>query len=608
LRIARIGRTSPTRRAARPGQAPEETMRRMLVAVLVAVGAVGPEALAAGPSVITTVPVGAAPTGIAVNPSAGRVFVANQNAVSVSVIDEGSNAVVATVPLSASAKALSGVAVNPVTDRVYVGTLNFVPDSITVLDGSSLAVVASIPVDDRPIGIAVNPATNKIYVANLNASTVTVIDGATNTVLKTLRGASNPLAVGVNPTTNRVYVTNRASNTVWVLDGATDAVVATIPFPAGSEPGFVDVDPGSGNVYVSNLSGSSVSIVDGATNAVATTVPVGPNPAGIAVNPAGDVLVAINGTGAIAALDRKTGATIASIPGASRPYGVAVDPGRGRAYVSDTVANAVVVIDDRADAIPPTTALALSPPPNASGWNAGPVTATLTAADDPGGSGVAQITYSATGAANVPSTAVPGATASFVDSAEGVTTVSFFATDASGNSEAPRTATIRIDETPPATAATPQAGTPTAGIPPAALNVTSITVNGAELGPITCFDTPGLVLGLASTDALSGVARLSWSLAGAQAGAGGVAGPNATVPVSAAGTTTLAFSATDLAGNAEASRSVEIFVAKNAPVACAATALPPGPPPHGTVTIQGTLTTTVNGFTRTVPFGATFTY
>jgi hypothetical protein len=283
---------------------------------------------------------------------------------------------------------------------------------------------------------------------------------------------------------------------------------------------------------------------------------------------------------------------------------VAIDPNGDFTFDSTQVDIDV----QQVDTTPPTTSLALAPPPNAAGWNSGPVTATLTASDNPGGAGVAQITYSAAGAANVPSTSVPGATASFTDSAEGRTTVSFFATDAVGNAEAPKTATIQIDETAPVTTATAQAGTPVAGMPPATLNVTSVTVNGAQLGPVTCFDTPGLAVSLASADALSGVAQLSWSLAGAQVGAGQVAGASAVVPVSAAGTATLSFSATDVAGNAEAAKSVVVFVPKGLPVACAATSVPAGPPPHGTVTIQGTLTTTVNGFTRTFPFNATFTY
>src|SRR5262245_63074771 len=45
------------------------------------------------------------------------------------------------------------------------------------------------------------------------------------------------------------------------------------------------------------------------------------------------------------------------------------------------------------DTIPPTTTATVSPLPNAAGWNNSNVTVTLTAVDNPGGSGVKSITF-----------------------------------------------------------------------------------------------------------------------------------------------------------------------------------------------------------------------
>jgi M6 family metalloprotease-like protein/uncharacterized repeat protein (TIGR01451 family) len=108
-----------------------------------------------------------------------------------------------------------------------------------------------------------------------------------------------------------------------------------------------------------------------------------------------------------------------------------------------------VVIPVVRDTIPPTTASMVSPAPNANGWNNSNPTVTLMAMDESGGSGVKQITYSASGAQNIASTVVNGASTSIVISAEGTTTVSFFATDNAGNIEVPKTVTIKLDKTPP---------------------------------------------------------------------------------------------------------------------------------------------------------------
>ena len=82
--------------------------------------------------------------------------------------------------------------------------------------------------------MAVNPNTNRIYVANDCSDNVSVIDGASNTVVATVAVGSGPYGVAVNPNTNRIYVTNAGSDNVSVIDGATNTVVATVA--VGSRP------------------------------------------------------------------------------------------------------------------------------------------------------------------------------------------------------------------------------------------------------------------------------------------------------------------------------------------------------------------------------------
>jgi hypothetical protein len=107
------------------------------------------------------------------------------------------------------------------------------------------------------------------------------------------------------------------------------------------------------------------------------------------------------------------------------------------------------------DSIPPTTTASPALP----AWSNQPVTITLNATDNVGGSGVKRITYSATGAQSIPSTIVAGSTAPVNVSADGTTTLSFFAEDNAGNVESPaKTLTIKIDKTKPTIAGLPVAG------------------------------------------------------------------------------------------------------------------------------------------------------
>ncbi len=112
---------------------------------------------------------------------------------------------------------------------------------------------------------------------------------------------------------------------------------------------------------------------------------------------------------------------------------------------------------ESADTIPPTTIATLSPPPNAQGWNNGPVTADFSATDNPGGSGVQQIKVELTGA-QTDTVLVPGGTASVTITAEGTTTVTYSAMDQRGNQEERRTLSVRIDRSIPIITGMPAPG------------------------------------------------------------------------------------------------------------------------------------------------------
>jgi hypothetical protein len=93
------------------------------------------------------------------------------------------------------------------------------------------------------------------------------------------------------------------------------------------------------------------------------------------------------------------------------------------------------------DTTAPTTTATVTPVPNAAGWNSSDVTVALHAVDNDGGSGVRSITYG--------STTVAGDTVTIPVTSEGVTTLTFSATDNAGNAEAPQTLTVKLDKTPP---------------------------------------------------------------------------------------------------------------------------------------------------------------
>ena len=58
----------------------------------------------------------------------------------------------------------------------------------------------------EPYGVSINRLNNIVYVVNSGSNTVSVIDGKTNKVTATITVGTNPVAVSVNPSTNIAYV------------------------------------------------------------------------------------------------------------------------------------------------------------------------------------------------------------------------------------------------------------------------------------------------------------------------------------------------------------------------------------------------------------------
>jgi streptogramin lyase len=137
------------------------------------------------------------------------------------------------------------------------------------------------------------------------------------------------------------------------------------------------------------------------------------------------------------------------------------------------------------DSTPPVSEASAVPAPNAGGWNNGDVTVTINAADG-AGSGVKQIHYALSGSHTGVQT-VAGNTVTLVISAEGATTIDYYATDIIGNVETARSLTIRLDKTPP----TVEFGSASPPANAAGWNNTSVSIPFTVVDPLSGTDPGG---------------------------------------------------------------------------------------------------------------------
>ena len=128
-----------------------------------------------------------------------------------------------------------------------------------------------------------------------------------------------------------------------------------------------------------------------------------------------------------------------------------------------------------ADTTPPVTTATVTPSPNAAGWYSTAPTVSLSAIDDPSGSGVASLQYVTTGAQSGGAT-VAGSAAQLTVAADGLTTLTFGATDVAGNAEPAHTLSFNVDRTPPSVTcptAVITIASPTGALVPVAVPVTA---------------------------------------------------------------------------------------------------------------------------------------
>ncbi|MET8424029.1 serine/threonine-protein kinase [Nocardia sp. NPDC004860] len=255
-----------------------------------------------------------------------------------------------TVSPVAVGKNPQGIAVDPTTHNVYVA--NTTGGTVSVLDGTTLAVTATIENIPSAWGVAVDPQTRTVYVTDFaDAGKVFVIDAKTNTVTATIAVGANADGVAVDPRSHLVYVTNATADpraegetgtgtntrtwskpgSVSVIDPRVRAVTATVG--VGIRPKGVEVDADRSRLYVGSDGDNSVSVIDLSTNTVAATVAVGPGPLGLALDHRSGTLYVANNVGdSIWTIDTHTNRVTGIIP-VHRPSMIALDQDRRILYV-----------------------------------------------------------------------------------------------------------------------------------------------------------------------------------------------------------------------------------------------------------------------------------
>jgi len=225
------------------------------------------------PSGLTDIPSGIAPQGVVISPDGTRVYVANADSYSVSVINTATNTLIATIPVGALASP-AFMAFSPDGSRIYVASQT--SPFVSVINTVTNSVISTFTTNGSvPSGILISPDGSKAYVS-VKTGMVLVINTLTNNIVTSVQVGTNSNIendLAISPDGKLLYVSNNTDGTISVINTLTNVVASTIP--CGGHPYAIKISNDGSKLYVANShfgSSGSIAIINTASNTVENTI------------------------------------------------------------------------------------------------------------------------------------------------------------------------------------------------------------------------------------------------------------------------------------------------------------------------------------------------
>jgi len=260
---------------------------------------------------------------------------------------------------------------NEPADGAVLYVSNEIAGTVVILDGSTGAVEAQVPVGKRPRGVKLSRDGSRLFVAlsgspiggpgvdesklppaDRSADGIGVIDLASRKLERIYPSGPDPEAFDVSPDGKLLYVSNEDTAAMAVVDLDKGAVTRSVSICG--EPEGVTVAPDGRVVYVTCEADGVVAAIDTTSLRVTAQVPTAPRPRGIVFSrDARTIFVTCENGAALSVIDAATnkasGKIPLTIPGVSefpaRPMGAVLSSDGGQLFVTTGRAKAVVTVD-----------------------------------------------------------------------------------------------------------------------------------------------------------------------------------------------------------------------------------------------------------------------
>jgi YVTN family beta-propeller protein len=207
--------------------------------------------------VVSIIPTGASPAGIALDPVLRKAYVAISGEDAVEAIDLLEAGVIDRQPLTPGDNPLE-LALTP--DGKTLLSANSGSNTLSMIDSSSLVETKRLQVGAGPQSILIDRTGRKAYVFNALSNTISVVDIGMGAVAGTVATESGPVRGQFNRAGNRLYVLHRDSPYLSVIDPVSLSVVRRINIGAGGAA--LKVDPRNDLIYIAKRFSGDVDIYD----------------------------------------------------------------------------------------------------------------------------------------------------------------------------------------------------------------------------------------------------------------------------------------------------------------------------------------------------------
>jgi YVTN family beta-propeller protein len=291
-----------------------------------------------------------------------RIYVTNETSGDLSVIDSSTLDVVATIPLGKRPRgihaaadghtiyvALSGTPIGgPGVDESKLPPPDRSADGIGVFDTRQNKLLRVIPSGLDPENFDLSKDGSRIFVSNEDDAKASIVDIATGKVTKSFPVGEEPEGVKLSPDGKFVYVTSENNGTISVIDTASESLIKT--FKVGHRPRSVAFLPDSSRAYVNAENDGTVTVVDAVKHEVMQTISLGEpgqiKPMAVLVSADGSKLFVSTGRGhKVFVIDTSSNQVTASFEVGQRPWGIALSPDGKTLYTANGPSNDVSVVD-----------------------------------------------------------------------------------------------------------------------------------------------------------------------------------------------------------------------------------------------------------------------